>query len=446
MDLAATALGAKALEGGIRLVINKPVENIGRIVRWLEKLPMLPHHKEDMRSIREFLDDQESNWYKLVARLLAEADPMVKTKFITNLVLNSNIFGGPRQREWAARLGCSVPGAVLIDPTGKCNLRCTGCWAGDYSREDELDYATLDRVLTECEELGIYLVIMSGGEPVIRKDDIVRLAAKHSAQMFHLFTNGILIDDVFVRDMKRLGNIMLAFSIEGFRRNTDERRGEGVYDRVMEAMARMRESGLIYGVSVTYGRQNTEELASEEFIDMLVAKGASFAWYFTYIPIGRDVDLTMMATPEQRSYMYKKILEYRQTKPIFLMDFWNDGVAAGGCIAGGRRYLHINAHGDVEPCAFVHYATCNIKDTSLPDALRSPLLRAYQRRQPFSPNLRRPCPLIDVPDAMVEMVREAGARSTQLHPDETAGEFAGKIRPYADAWAVIADREWAGER
>lgn len=446
MDLAVTALGTKALEEGVKLLSNRPVENIGRIVHWLEKLPMLPHHKADIRSIREFMDDKDSNWYRLAARLFTETDPLVKTKFITNLVLNSNILGGPKQREWAAKLGCSVPGAILVDPTDKCNLHCTGCWAGDYSLADDLDYATLDRILTECEELGIYLIIMSGGEPVVRKDDIIRLAARHSAQMFHLFTNGTLIDDAFIRAMKRVGNIMLAFSIEGFRPNTDGRRGAGVYDRVMEAMAGMRAAGLIYGVSVTYCRHNTEELASEEFVDMLVDKGVAFGWYFTYIPIGKDVDLTMMATPEQRSYMYKKILEYRRTKPIFLMDFWNDGAAADGCIAGGRRYLHINAHGDVEPCAFIHYATCNIKDISLPEALRTPLLRAYQRRQPFSPNLRRPCPLIDVPDAMAEMVAEAGARPTQVHPDETAAEFAAKIRPYSEAWAAIADREWPGKK
>jgi sulfatase maturation enzyme AslB (radical SAM superfamily) len=150
----------------------------------------------------------------------------------------------------------------------------------------------------------------------------------------------------------------------------------------------------------------------------------------------------MMATPEQRAYMYERILEYRRTKPVFIMDFWNDGEASNGCIAGGRRYLHINARGDVEPCAFVHYATCNIKNVSLQEALGSPLMRAYQKRQPFNQNLRRPCPIIDNPQMLKEIVEESGAYPTQLHADETAEEFAEKLTPYADGWADIADRIW----
>ena len=237
----------------------------------------------------------------------------------------------------AKELGHSVPWAILIDPTERCNLNCTGCWAGDYQRSEELDFETLDRVMTEAEELGIFFTIMSGGEPTLRKRDIIKLAEKHPSQVIHLFTNGTLVDDEFVAEMMRVGNITLAFSIEGFEESTDSRRGKSVFKKVMEAMDRMRKAGLIFGVSVTYTRKNTEELASEEFVDMLVDKGATFAWYFTYVPVGKDVDVELMATPEQRAYMYEKVLEYRRTKPIFIMDFWNDGEISHGCIAGGKR-------------------------------------------------------------------------------------------------------------
>ena len=297
--------------------------------------------------------------------------------------------------------------------------------------------------MTEGEELGIYFTLMSGGEPTVRKKDIIKLAEKHSSQVILLFTNGTLVDDDFVAEMKRVGNITLAFSIEGFEETTDSRRGKGVFKKVMDAMDRMHKAGLIFGASVTYTRKNTEELASEEFVDMLIDKGAAYAWYFTYIPVGKDVDLELMATPEQRAYMYEKILEYRRTKPIFIMDFWNDGEVSQGCIAGGKRYLHINARGDVEPCAFVHYATCNIKDVSLKEALSSPLMLAYQKRQPFNMNHHRPCPLIDNPEMMVEMVRESGAYPTQLNPDETPEEFAEKLKDYSDRWGQIADAKWS---
>ncbi|MGB9813955.1 MAG: radical SAM protein [Thermovenabulum sp.] len=442
MDLARTYIGEKVLEQGLKFIVKEPVNNIEKMIEWVEKLPMPEHHKKNVCNVKKFLQNKDTNWYKLAERLLTEIDPHVKEKFAVNFFLNANFFGVQKQMENAKKLGYSVPWAILIDPTERCNLNCIGCWAGDYQRKEELSFELLDRILTEAEDLGIYFIIMSGGEPLLRKDDIIKLAEKHNSMGFHLFTNGTLIDDDLIKEMKRVGNITVAFSIEGFEETTDRRRGKGVFKKVMEAMDKMRKAGLLYGVSVTYTRYNTEELASEEFVDMLVDKGVAFAWYFTYIPIGKDVDLEMMATPEQRAYMYDKILEYRKTKPIFIMDFWNDGEASNGCIAGGRRYLHINAQGEVEPCAFVHYSTCNIKNVSLKEALGSPLMKAYQKRQPFNMNMRRPCPLIDNPEMLKEIVEESGAYSTQLHADETAAEFAEKLKPYAQKWGELADKIW----
>lgn len=443
MDLARTQLGEKIIGQGLKYLLSKDMDDIDQLIDWAEKLPMPKNHKEYLESAKKFLKDKDSNWYQFAQRLLSETDPNVKEKIGMNFFLNANFLGVQKQNKAANELGHSVPWAILIDPTERCNLNCTGCWAGDYQRDEELDFETLDRVMTEGEELGIYFTLMSGGEPTLRKKDIIRLAEKHPSQVILLFTNGTLIDDEFVAEMKRVGNITLAFSIEGFEETTDARRGKGVFKKIMDAMDRMRKAGLIFGASVTYTRQNTEELASEEFVDMLVDKGAAFAWYFTYIPVGKDVDVDLMATPQQRAYMYEKVLEYRQTKPIFIMDFWNDGEISHGCIAGGKRYIHINAKGDVEPCAFVHYATCNIKDVSLKEALSSPLMMAYQKRQPFNMNHHRPCPLIDNPEMMVEIVRESGAYSTQLSDDETPEEFAQKLKDYSDRWAKIADEKWS---
>lgn len=443
MDLARSQLGEKIVGQGLKYLLSKDIDDLDKLIDWAEKLPMPQNHRVYLESAKKFLKDKDSNWYQFAQRLLRETDPYVKEKIGMNFFLNANFLGIQRQNKMAKELGHSVPWAILIDPTERCNLNCTGCWAGDYQRSEELDFETLDRVMTEAEELGIFFTIMSGGEPTLRKRDIIKLAEKHPSQVIHLFTNGTLVDDEFVAEMMRVGNITLAFSIEGFEESTDSRRGKSVFKKVMEAMDRMRKAGLIFGVSVTYTRKNTEELASEEFVDMLVDKGATFAWYFTYVPVGKDVDVELMATPEQRAYMYEKVLEYRRTKPIFIMDFWNDGEISHGCIAGGKRYLHINAKGDVEPCAFVHYATCNIKDLSLKDALSSPLMLAYQKRQPFNMNHHRPCPLIDNPEMMVEIVRESGAYSTQVNADETPEEFAQKLKNYSDSWGRLADAKWA---
>lgn len=443
MNLAESYLGEKMIEQGIKLIMHNPEKNLVTMVNWAEKVARDPNHRNMINNVRRFMENKDTNWYRFAHHLLTTTHPRVKERMAINFFLNSTLLGVPKQKEMEKKLGMGIPWAILMDPTERCNLHCTGCWAGDYQTVQELDFDLMDRICSEAEDLGIYFIVVSGGEPLCRKKDLLELARRHPAQVFHLFTNGTMITDKFCEEMVKVGNMTVAISIEGFEKTTDERRGKGVFQKVMRSMDRLREHGLLFGFSTTYTRKNTEEIASDEFVDLMVEKGAAFGWYFTYIPIGKDVDLEYMATPEQRAYMFDRIQHFRQTKPILLVDFWNDGEAAGGCIAGGRRYFHINAAGDVEPCAFVHYSTCNIKDTSLVEALRNPLFRAYQKRQPFDQNLRRPCPLIDHPEAMEAMVKEAGARSTQLTANETVEEFVAKMRSYAEAWGGLAEELWA---
>jgi MoaA/NifB/PqqE/SkfB family radical SAM enzyme len=305
-----------------------------------------------------------------------------------------------------------------------------------------LSYETLDSICRQGKELGIYFYIFSGGEPLVRKKDIIKLCEAHQDCFFFAFTNGTLVDDELCEEMLRVGNFVLAFSIEGDEEATDMRRGKGTYRKVIEAMERMRKHRLAFGYSTCYHRYNTESVGSDEFVDDMIARGCKFSWNFTYMPVGKDAHTDLIATPEQRAYMYRRIREIRQTKPIFAIDFWNDGEYTNGCIAGGRCYLHINAAGDVEPCAFIHYSNVNIHEVTLLDALRSPLFMAYRKNQPFNSNMLRPCPLLDNPEKIVAMVEESGAKSTDMEAPEDVHVLSAKTTPAAKAWAGVADRLW----
>ena len=139
----------------------------------------------------------------------------------------------------------------------------------------------------------------------------------------------------------------------------------------------LREKKLPFGISCCYTSQNLDSIGSEEYFDKMVEWGADFVWYFHYMPVGNDAVPELMPTPEQREYMYHKIREVRKTKPIFAMDFQNDAEYVGGCVAGGRRYFHINANGDCDPCVFIHYSNMNIREHSLLEVLQSPIFMAY---------------------------------------------------------------------
>lgn len=254
--------------------------------------------------------------------------------------------------------------------------------------------------------------------------------------------NGTLIDDAFADEMLRVKNLVPAISIEGFEEATDFRRGEGTYRKVIEAMTLLKERKLLFGISCCYTSKNVAVIGSEEYFDSMIDMGAKFAWFFTYMPIGAAAVPELIATAEQRKFMYEQIHKFRKTKPLFTMDFWNDGDAVGGCIAGGRGYCHINANGDMEPCAFIHYSDSNIKEKTLLECYQSPLFMAYRRSQPFNENMLRPCPVLDNPGRLTQIVEESGARSTDLESPERACDYCNRCVPAAEKWAPVADELW----
>lgn len=424
-------------------VLQDPENNMEQAVRVAESLAIVPWHKEQVQAVAQYVNDEDNIWRQFVLDTIDEVDHGVIRRMVENFFVNGFFDGVPKQHAMEKKLDVNVPYAMLIDLTSACNLRCTGCWAGDYSKADNLPLEVVDRLITEGKELGIYWIVLSGGEPLVRKDDIIELARRHSDVVFLAFTNGTMVDEDFAEQMREAGNISLAFSLEGLQASTDNRRGEGVFNKVMRAMDICREHGLVYGCSTCYTRHNVDEVGSDEYLDLLIDKGCRFLWYFTYVPVGVDCDLDLMATPEQRAMMYRRTQEIRLTKPIFALDFWNDGPYSGGCIAGAKRYFHINAAGWAEPCAFIHYANVNVKDKSLQEILRSPLFKAYRKRMPFNENHLRPCPLIDNPQMLREMVQESGARSTQESEDKgDVVALTERLADYATAWGETADELW----
>ncbi|NLS44292.1 MAG: radical SAM protein [Firmicutes bacterium] len=439
--------GAKAMLGEavikqiLKYLSNEPEKNLVRMLQWGETLARDPKHKEYTRSWAKAMQEEDNNWRKLAIRTLNQVSPNVRDKTGINFFVHAGILAPSYRKRAEEKYGIHIPWAMLIDPTGRCNLRCKGCWAAEYDRTKDMDYETLDRVIGEAEELGIRFIVVSGGEPTVRMEDLLSLAEKYDELLFHIFTNGTLIDKETAKRCAEIGNLTFAISVEGFEEQTDDRRGKGVFKKVMQAMDNLREAGVVYGFSATYTRDNAEIIESDEFIDLMVDKGCIFGWLFTYVPVGGGADLEYMATPDQRRNLYKAVNKWRTEKPIFVVDFWNDGWASGGCIAGGRSYFHINATGEVEPCAFIHYANMNIKDTSLVEALKSPLFKAYQESIPFNENLLRPCPLIDNPERLQQMVEETGAYPTQTDK-LTASVLCQPLHGYAKAWGEIADDLW----
>ena len=267
------------------------------------------------------------------------------------------------------RHGQAPPSFLVISPGKACNLRCKGCYANSGSHREKLSWPVFEGLVAKAHrEWGTRFFVISGGEPLAYRDagkGVLDLAEHFSDCFFVMYTNGTLIDDGVAKRMGKLGNLSPALSVEGMKAPTDARRGDGIYDKVVAAMDRLRRERVIYGISLTPTRTNVEEILGDEVVDFFFEKmGVLYAFVFHYMPIGRVFTLDLMLTPEQRLRLYERVWSLTRERHYPIVDFWNSATLSDGCLAAGRAggYFHVNWNGDVSPCVFFPYAARNINE------------------------------------------------------------------------------------
>lgn len=429
----------------VKYVYKNPKKNIPKVLKVGKAVTgnLFPEHT--WTKPLEVLTDETNTWYSYVYDMVRDIDEELLTQVLLTFAIDAGYNGTSTLRANRDKLKCNIPWIILMDPTSACNLKCKGCWAAEYGHKSNLTLDEMRKVVTEAKALGTHFFMFTGGEPLIRKADLLTIANENKDCIFLAFTNGTLVDDKFCEDLKKAGNFALALSVEGTEETTDARRGDGVFQKVADAMALLKKHQCLFGTSVCYTSKNYDAVTSDWFYDMEIEAGAKFSLYFHYMPVGSDADTDLLLTPEQREHVFREIRKKREShngKPIFTMDFQNDGEFVGGCIAGGRNYFHINSEGDAEPCVFVHYSDTNIREKSILECLRSPLFKQFYMGQPFNDNMLRPCPMLENPKELRRIIEKTGAKSTNLNCPESADTLCSKCDDYAKAWAPKAKEIW----
>jgi len=342
-----------------------------------------------------------------------------------------------RRRNAIEKSGKVAPVTVAIEPTGRCNLRCPGCYANSGPRATDLPYEVWRDVIAEVRDMGVTLITLTGGEPFLRESEdrfISRIAAEFPTLGFLVYTNATMITEDVARRLGDLGNVFPGISTEGSVSESDSRRGAGYSRNASLARERLARFGVVYGFSATVTRRNAAIVSSDAFIDERIAEGDLFGWFFLLQMIGRRPDPSLLVTPEQRGFLREQIYRWRKLrKPIFIGDFWNDGFLTGGCIAAGRGYFHIYSNGDISPCVFSPVACANLLEVrsgngpyaSLADVVNShPLFVHFREKQKEITDPRAPCPLFDHPEKFRDACRKADWFANTNMPD---GYFDGEI-------------------
>lgn len=443
------ASASVAFDGIYKYVKKNPEENIIKLIDLAQKLMGGAFPEKNFDSFRNAINDPENVWHTFAMNIINECDGGVIKNMLLALGLGAGVNGTKAVRANREKYKCNIPFLMLFDPTSACNLRCKGCWSAEYGHKSNLSLDEMRSILKQGTELGTHLYMLTGGEPLIKKDEVLTLCRENPDCAFLAYTNATLIDRKLCEELKEVGNLALALSIEGTEESNDARRGEGAYKTTIEAMELLKEYGLLYGISVCYTSQNIPSVTSDEFLDLMVKNGARFGLYFNYMPVGKDAVVDLIPTPEQRAFMYdwlRKVRNGKTGKPMFIMDFQNDGEYVGGCIAGGRNYIHINSEGDMEPCVFIHFSDSNIRTHTILEGLKNPLFQAFWHNQPFNDNHLRPCPMLENPQCLRKIIAETGAKSTNLIEPESAETLCSKCDKFANAWAPVAQELWESRK
>jgi MoaA/NifB/PqqE/SkfB family radical SAM enzyme len=424
----------------VELLDKNPEKNIDKIFSLIKKTVKYPDEKARIDFVYNYYKENKVT-QQFVQDIVKTTDKNCLKKLFVNFFANE-VWFGKEQRAKLEEEGGEVPFIILLSPSMRCNLRCTGCYAGNYSKEDDMSEEEVDRLVKEARELGIYYIVILGGEPFVNKY-MLDIYEKYNDVMFTPFTNGTMITPEVADRLKELGNVVPMLSLEGFEEETDKRRGKGVYNKVMNVMDMLKERGVLFGVSSAATRDNIDTVTSDQFIDMLIEKGSKMSWYFLYMPVGETPSIKTMLTPEQRLKLGERTRKMRTEKPYFTIDFFNDAPYVGGCIAG-KYYCHINSKEDVEPCIFAHFATCNVKDKPLKEAFKTEYFKNLRDRQPYNKNLLLPCMMIDNPQVIRDVVAETGAYPT--HPSAARmiedPEFMYELDRLAEEFKPEAEKVW----
>lgn len=428
----------------LKYIDKEPEKNLLKILNIAEKnFKMFP--KKNFERMKTAVGDKDNVYMQLASSILSDVDRDLVKNLLVSLGIHAGYYGTKAVRANRDKYNCNIPFIILFDPTSACNLKCKGCWAAEYGHNLQLSLDDMRSIVTQGKAMGTHFYMLTGGEPLIRKADIVTLASENPECTFLIYTNATLIDKKLCDDIKRCGNITLALSIEGDECSNDDRRGDGAYETTLKAMELLKNEKILFGISVCYTSKNVGQVTSDEFLDKMIEMGVKYAFYFNFMPVGKGAEKSLIPTPSQRKYMYfwmKKMRNSRTGKPLFVMDFQDDGEYVGGCIAGGRNYFHINSNGDIEPCVFIHYSDSNIRTDTLLEALQKPLFMAYRKGQPFNDNHLMPCPMLENPDILRKIIKETGAKSTDLVSQESADELCAKCDEFSKAWAPVAKEIW----
>jgi MoaA/NifB/PqqE/SkfB family radical SAM enzyme len=375
----------------------------------------------------------------LAARILATTDPKTWWKAAWNF----GVKGTRSVHLFKKRLaqGEFFPPFLYLSILNSCNLRCQGCWVDVDKPRVALSLDEMNQVVNQAKVRGNSFFGVLGGEPFMHPE-LFEFLGQHPDCFFQVFTNGQFITDKVAAKLRRLGNVTPLISIEGNEVVSDERRGNrDVYRRTLRGLDACVRHRVLTGVATSLCQSNIDDLLSERWLRLLIARGVHYAWYHTYRVVGPKMNGPLALRPDQVKAVRRFVVEMRRKLPLGLIDAYYDGEGKALCPMATGISHHIAPGGAVEPCPIIQFATDNVRDGDIFETLtRSAFLRDFRET---AAKHTRGCIVLERPDLMKELVARHGAGDTTQRRSALAELEAMSPRP--SQWTpdeAIPERSW----
>jgi len=290
------------------------------------------------------------------------------------------------------------PRLVAWEVTRSCNLNCLHCRAssekGPYP--GELDTKKAREILYQIALTGKPIVILSGGEPLLRRD-IFELA-RHGTELglrMVMATNGTLLTMQSAREIKDAGIQRVSISLDGADAEGHDRfrQVKGAFESAIKGIDILKRSGIEFQINTTVTRHNRDEI--HRILDLAVGLGAAAHHLFLLVPTGRAKE---MVNQEIDADEYEKMLRWfydmRDKTPLHLkatcaphyyrilrqkahekgekVDFEHYGLDAvtRGCL-GGTSFCFISHEGIVQPCGYLELDCGDLKKETFDEIWRN---------------------------------------------------------------------------
>lgn len=270
--------------------------------------------------------------------------------------------------------GMEVPPLLIISITRRCNLNCTGCYSKLLHLDEGAEIGTdkFRSIFNEASSLGISIILLAGGEPLVRRD-VLEVASEFPKIIFPMFTNGLLLDDNYAQFFAKNPHIIPVISLEGNEAETDFRRGEGVYKNFHQVISYMNARQIFWGVSLTLTSMNFASTLSAEYASEIMSLGCKLFFFVEYVPVAKGSE-DLLLSETQKSEVQPRVDALMSSLPALFIAFPGDEDQYEGCLAAGRGFMHINPTGKVEPCPFAPFSDTDLRFSTLQEALKSEFL------------------------------------------------------------------------